>query len=1636
MMTRRRPAVVEWFFGLAALLSLFGGAATSAEAASVLSGADPAGVIRSVRLAEPLVRTGPTTGAEDAALASAIATYERRTQPGDVGSLAAFVSRYPRSGWTPAVQTNLGILYLHDGYLSRAIDSWRGAWTLGKRATEPHAKALVDRALGELMRLESSLGQFKDVSVLFDEMDKRPVSGSATEAVQAAREELTLVSRDPRHLFNCGPVALEMLMLASDPSDTHGAGLEFYRAGPNGTNLEELAGLATRAKFAYRLIWRRPGQPVPTLAIVHWKLGHYGTIVGEAHGRYHVEDAAAPGSGFWVTQAALDTESSGYFLVPASARTDAGWRAVAAKEAVRIWGRGPTSGVQPGDANDPTARNNQNRCPLCGYDIKEATVGVTLSDLPVGFSAPIGPSGKVRITYNQREDSQPAVFGFYNVSPKWTLNFLTYVTDDPTAAGSSVTRYLTGGGAYYYSGYSSGTGQFTAQSDDGSILVLASTGPITYRRLLPDGGVEVYAQSDGSTSYPRNVFLSEVVDAQGNALTLSYDTSDRLVSFTDATGRSTTFTYGLSAQPLLVTQITDPFGRSANLTYDTSGRLSSITDILGLTSSFAYDSNSLIDAMTTPYGTTSFAYTAPGTSAPPRFVQVTDPLGYHERGEWLEPASIPDSDPSASVPVGMPVTLENAFLTYRDSFYWDRNAYVVAGCAPTGGCDYTKARDRHFNHTPLPATGIKSTSIESVKYPLENRIWFTYPGQSLGIYAGTSSQPTGVGRVLDDGSTQLTLNSYDTAGFYKLRQTIDPLGRITTFSYANQVDLSAIAQTTAYGVRTTIHQWTYNSQHRPIVHTDAAGQTTRLTYNAAGQVTSVTNPLNQTTSNTYDSAANITSITNANSVTAEIFTYDSFDRLATYTDSEGWTIGYNYDSADRLINTTYPDGTSDTFTYDKLDLVAFQDRIGREWTYAYDADRRLTTTTDPVGNQSLFAYNPIDEVTSRTDPNSNVTQWAYDVEGRLTTKTYADSSTVATAYESTTSRVHTVTDALSQVKQFAYAQDDRLATVTYVAAVNPTPNVSFAYDPFFPRLVSRTDGTGVTQYSYVPVGSPGALKVAQDTTPLTAGTITYAYDALGRLTSRTVAGSGAETFAYDSLGRLTSHASDLGSFTLSYLGQTNQITSRQLASSTLATTWSYLTNAADRRLASVSSVGLSSSQHSAFTYTTNAGNLTTGATQTSDTAISYPPGSLTQTANYTNLNQVGNLYNPPPTPQPYSYDANGNLLSDGARTYSWDAENRLVAIAYPGLTGKVTTFAYDGLGRRISISSTPTGGSPTTTTSYIWCGSRPCQARDASNAVIKAYYAEGEFVPGSPGQPYYYGQDRLGSTRRVFSSSGAPTYDYDPYGAPLQTTVPVTDFVYAGTFYNADSGLYLTPSRVYDPFVGRWLSRDPAGEGSDAYGNLYAYVEGDPLNKGDPEGLYSSIPLTIAERVALGEEIGGGGPEDPVADVAALATLAVGFAWANLTPDQPPNVQPNSAGGAGGSGKRPPGALGSPCPPSSSSGGGSGSSAGGGGSGASGGGSGSGGDGNGANGGSGGSDNFTSRVQQAIQDQMDTGGSVTNIVGGPDSIANLDPELGPSQVRYYVNFSDEFGSVTTYSLNYDPETGEFGTIKPSSGPLR
>src|SRR5579859_5018086 len=125
--------------------------------------------VRAARFEEPLLATGPTSPEEDAALLGAIEAHERRASVDDFAALNAFLSDYPRSAWRIALLTNLGLSYYHYGYFSKAIDAWEQAWRAGAGIEEPHAKALVDRALGELMRMHARLGHHKRLAALFQE---------------------------------------------------------------------------------------------------------------------------------------------------------------------------------------------------------------------------------------------------------------------------------------------------------------------------------------------------------------------------------------------------------------------------------------------------------------------------------------------------------------------------------------------------------------------------------------------------------------------------------------------------------------------------------------------------------------------------------------------------------------------------------------------------------------------------------------------------------------------------------------------------------------------------------------------------------------------------------------------------------------------------------------------------------------------------------------------------------------------------------------------------------------------------------------------------------------------------------------------------------------------------------------------------------------------------------------------------------------------------------------------------------------------------------------------------------------------------------------------------------------------------
>ena len=214
-------------------------------------------------------------------------------------------------------------------------------------------------------------------------------------------------------------------------------------------------------------------------------------------------------------------------------------------------------------------------------------VSLKLEDNPVGYAPPIGPAVRFIATYNQYESGQPANFNFSNLGQKWTFNWLAYLTDNPASPSDDVSYYVEGGGSLTFTGFNSVSQSFAPEVK--SQTILTRTAVNSYSLLFPDGSQHIFSQPTATTGTSRNVFLTQVIDPQGNSVQISYDDQFRIIALTDAIGQVTVFSYTDASDPLKVTKVTDPFGRFATFQYNTNGLLAQITDGIGLTSQFTYD---------------------------------------------------------------------------------------------------------------------------------------------------------------------------------------------------------------------------------------------------------------------------------------------------------------------------------------------------------------------------------------------------------------------------------------------------------------------------------------------------------------------------------------------------------------------------------------------------------------------------------------------------------------------------------------------------------------------------------------------------------------------------------------------------------------------------------------------------------------------------------------------------------------------------------------------------------------------------------------------------------------------------------------------------------------------------------------
>src|SRR5271157_133819 len=375
-------------------------------------------------------------------------------------------------------------------------------------------------------------------------------------------------------------------------------------------------------------------------------------------------------------------------------------------------------------------------------------------------------------------------------------------------------------------------------------------------------------------------------------------------------------------------------------------------------------------------------------------------------------------------------------------------------------------------------------------------------------------------------------------------------------------------------------------------------------------------------------------------------------------------------------------------------------------TYSvFDASGQLQSVTDAMSQMTSYAYDNNGNPWIRTDANSHTTTLTYDTMNRLKTRTIPGGGAVQTFDYNLTGTIADVIDFNGNKTTFTYDPlMDRLMTRTPAAVFNEQP-VTYTYYPNGQRW-QMTDASGTTTYTYdnqnrltKKVTPEGTLSYTYDQagnrlTVLSSNTkgtsAVYTYDNLNRLQTvvdnNALAGLKLTSYAYDPVGNLGSTALPNGVVVTPSVDLMNRVQG-MAATSKPAAAYNYLYGKVGNRTYAEGSVGgpvLSSSYVYDGVFRLKQESIAGATPQQVSGVLSYGLDAVgnrqslasslaaigTQPAMNYNVNDrlVGN-----------SYDANGNTLGAGGKTFGYDSQDRLTSF-----NGGAVTMVYDGDGNRVS----------------------------------------------------------------------------------------------------------------------------------------------------------------------------------------------------------------------------------------------------------------------------------------------------------------------------------------------------------------
>ena len=916
-------------------------------------------------------------------------------------------------------------------------------------------------------------------------------------------------------------------------------------------------------------------------------------------------------------------------------------------------------------------------------------------------------------------------------------------------------------------------------------------------------------------------------DANGNITSYQYDGLNRIIRETDASGRNTDSQYDGEGNRTLVI---DRNGNTTRYQYDLRQRLTATIDAIGKPESYTYDGNDNRTSMTDRNGkVTSWQYDLQN-----RLTRVTDPLG----GVTV----------TAYDPLGNVVSQTDA-NSHTTTYTYDQRERRTTQTDPVGGV--TRFAYDTGTLTGCPTCGATPGSrLVTKKTDAAGHVTY-YKYDALDRLIKEVRKVGGTADTIA-ASDAVTTTSYDPVG--NTLATMEPNGNTTAYQY--------------------------DAVNRPVRMTNAAGDVTQMAYDAVGNVVTRTLPNGNVVRYVYDGLNRL--IQESDSVgPIRTLTYDFVGNRTSETNGNGSKTAYGYDTLNRVVTVIDPLNNTTTYQYDSVgNLVKVMDRTGAITSYSYDGLNRRVTMTDALTNTTTYHYDLVGNRTRLTDANGHATRFQYDNADRLTRQTSADGTFRSFTYDPVGNRTSR-TDAIGRVTTYTYDDLDRLVMRAYASLVND----SFVYD-LSGRLITAQRGAWPVTFTY-----DGANRVTQSVQNGYA--VSYSYNIAGRtqtvlypsgrvitnttdprsrLSAADDAGPPIVQYTYDSGNRVLSRAYRNGE-TAAYTYNANDwLTTVEHAGTTFVALLNYAyDNEGDKRFEEKlqdptrSEAYQYDATHRLIDYRVGTLMGSTVPMPSTQTAYSLDPvGNWTtkttngvpqaRTHNVVNeLTQIGATT--------LTYDANGNPVNDGAYSYSYDEEDRLVQVIRKADSSIVGEYQYDALGRRVV--KVASAGSPFTTTVYLYDIDRVIEERDSGGAT-KATYVYGNDIDevltmDRAGQTYYYHQNALGTVAAITNSGAAVVerYAYDAYGAATVTTgagVPVppnawgtphsaigNPYLFTGRELDEESGLYDYRARHYDAIKGRFLQRDTVEQRADT--NLYEYVNGNPTRWVDPYGHQAPPPF-------------------------------------------------------------------------------------------------------------------------------------------------------------------------------------------------